>query len=134
MKQTSKILLITLFFLSCLGAFSQIASSNEFVPNPEREKMFLPYLAVRHGGLPTIEEWKKNNTVQYYKELWYYTESFYVKRNYFSEGITMDESMIDVSRFEADRKEDTEFVIALPGHRDAIVLLPANKLKHNPYR
>lgn len=94
--------------------------------------MFLPYLAVRYGGMIGIEEWKKNNRLLYFKELWYYCESFYVRRNYLSEGISMDEGMIDITRFESQRKENEEAIVVLPGFKDVLVLLPNNKLIYKP--
>ncbi len=68
----------------------------------------------------------------YAKEMWYYTESFYVKRNYNNEGITLDESIIDISRFESQRKENEEAIVTLPGFKDVIVLIPNNKLIYKP--
>lgn len=100
-------------------------------PDPTKEKMFLPYLAVKHGGISHIEQWKKNNTYQYYQELWYYSESFYVKRNH-QAGVRLDESIIDISRFESSRKYNEEVIITLPGFSDAIVLLPGDKLIYLP--
>lgn len=101
-------------------------------PNPEKEKMFLPYLATRHGGTQGLEAWKKENIYQYYKELWYYCESFYIKRNYLEKGEVLNELIIDISRFESSRKESEEAVVILPGFKDALVLLPANKLVYKP--
>ena len=127
---------LLVFFL--LGAssllFSQTKSPSiqELKPNPEKEAKFLPYLAVRHGGMQATEEWKKNNTVQYYRELWYYCESFYVKRGHFSEGVTLNEEIIDISRFESSRMENQEAIVELPGFKDVLVLLPANKLIYKP--
>lgn len=101
-------------------------------PNPAREKMFLPYLATRHGGLIGVESWKQENTVQYYKELWYYCESFYVKKDAFTDGVSMDEGAIDISRYESYRKKDEINEVKLPGFKDALVLLPLNKLIYKP--
>jgi len=127
-----KLLVIT--FLACISSaiYSQVGNTLDYTPDPVKESMFLPYLAVRHGGMPAVEEWKKNNTVQYYKELWYYTESFYVKRNHFPQGETLNESIIDISRFENSRKNDEEAIVIFPGFRDVIVLLPLNKLLYYP--
>lgn len=79
-----------------------------------------------------MAEFKKNKPHEYLKELWYYSESFYVKRNHLQEGVTMDESMIDITRFESSRKEGEEAIILLPGFKDALVLLPINKLIYKP--
>lgn len=115
---------------SLLG-FSQV-NTDPLKPSPEKEQKFLPYLAVRHGGMPAIDTWKNNNTIQYYKELWYYCESFYIKRDHLDAGITLDESIIDISRFEASRKENEEAIVILPGFKDVLVLLPATKLIYKP--
>ena len=56
------------------------------------------------------------------------SESFSVKRNHSTEGITLNEEIIDVVRFESQRKENEEVIITLPGFKDAIVLMPTNKL------
>jgi hypothetical protein len=134
MKKTyAKILFVTLLTGS-LRLFSQsgVPDAEAFRPDPEREKMFLPYLAVRHGGLPEIESWKASNRILYYKELWYYTESFRVRRDHLPEGVTMDEAMIDISRFESYRLPDKEAIVELPGYRDVLVLIPASQLKYKP--
>lgn len=101
-------------------------------PNITKQVKFLPYLAVRHGGPEGLETWKKDHTVQYYKELWYYCESFYVKRNHFIEGVTLNEEIIDISRFESSRLDDQEALVVLPGFKDVLILLPANKLVYKP--
>lgn len=126
-------LIAGLVILSSLS-YSQVNSfdSDELKPDPAKEKMYLPYLAIRHGGLPKIEEWKKQNTYQYYKELWYFCESFYVKRNHLTQGVELNELIIDISRFESSRKENEESIVILPGFKDALVLLPANKLIYKP--
>ena len=108
------------------------ASTANLKPNPEKEAMYLPYLAARHGGPASMQEWKKSNTVQYYKELWYYCESFYVKRDHLQQGVSMDASMIDISRFESSRKQNDEAIVVLPGFKDVLVLLPSNKLIYTP--
>lgn len=89
---------------------------------------FEKYMEFKHGGPQHYPTWKKNNKLQWTKEAWYYSESFYVKRNYFQTGEVLDESIIDISRFENHRKENEEAIVELPGFRDVIVLLPENKL------
>lgn len=89
---------------------------------------FEKYMEFKHGGPQHYPTWKNNNKLQWTKEAWYYTESFYVKRNYFQTGEILDESIIDISRFENHRKENEEAVVELPGFKDVIVLLPENKL------
>jgi len=115
-----------------IAGLAQVAELNSLKPDPEKEKKFSPYVAWRHGWKDGFEEWKKNNTLQYYKELWYYSQSFYVKRNYLAQGAALDESAIDISRFESSRKDGEESIVTLPGMKDALVLLPANKLIYKP--
>jgi len=111
---------------------AQVPTTNNYKPDPVKEKMFYPYLAVRHGGPAATEEWKKTHMVQYYQELWYYCESFYIVRNYYSAGVTLNEDIIDISRFESQRQANTLTYIQLPGFRDALVLLPTNQLLYKP--
>lgn len=113
-------------------SISQTTIADDLRPNPEKEKKFGVYLAMIHGGLENIEKWKQENTLLYYKELWYYCESFYVKRNYYDTGETMNDAMIDIGRFERNRKIDTEAIVTIPGFRDVLVLLPTNKLIYKP--
>ena len=129
-----KLFLFAFAICFCFKFYSQtnIPNPSIFKPNPDKESKYLPYLAVRHGNLETIDNWKKNNTVQYYQELWYFCESFYIKRNYFNEGIVLDESMIDITRFDSQRKENEETIVIMPGMKDVIVLLPQNKLLFKP--
>lgn len=124
-----KLFFTALFALIMVSSYAQIA---ELKLNPEKVKKFTPYVEFRHGGPQVFPSWKENNKLQYAKEMWYYSESFYVKRNNSSEGTTLDESIIDISRFEASRKENEEVVVTLPGFKDAIVLLPASKLIYKP--
>ena len=122
-------------FIFCVFSMistAQVIDTDLLKPDPEKEKKFYPYLAIRHGGIAAAEEWKKSNTYQYYKELWYYCESFYIKRNYFESGVAMNDYVIDISRFEKSRKEKEESVITLEGYKDVIVLLPAEKLIYKP--
>jgi hypothetical protein len=134
MKTSFKLILLGLLVIFSFenNAQTNIVEPHNLKPDPEKEQMFLPYLAVRHGGLASTEIWKKSNTVQYYKELWYYCESFYVKRNHLKEGVTLNEEIVDISRFEYARKENEEAIVVLPGFRDVLVLLPANKLVYKP--
>ena len=133
-KKANKLFLIVVLTILTSISYSQINSLNpELIkPDPAKEKMFLPYMAVRHGGIPATEEWKKNNTYQYYLEIWYYSESFYVKRNHLNEGVELNESIVDISRFENSRKENEESIVVLPGFKDVLVLLPINKLIYKP--
>jgi hypothetical protein len=64
--------------------------------------------------------------------MWYYSESFYVKRNALNEGVTLNEEIVDISRFESQRKENEEVTVTLGGFKDVIVLLPAKNLIYKP--
>lgn len=128
----TRIAYIVAFLLVGFCAKAQAPSAEAYKPNPVKEKMFYPYLAVRHGGPIPTEAWKKTHTVQYYQELWYYCESFYVVRDYYSEGVTLNEEIIDISRFESQRQATVPTYIHLPGFKDALVLLPTNQLLYKP--
>jgi hypothetical protein len=124
-----------LFFLSILLGTSFLSFSqqtDEIKLNAGKVKMFLPYMEWMHGGKQAFPAWKNNNKMLYAKEMWYLSESFYVKRNVLPEGATLDESMIYISRFENQRKQDEEVTIPMPGFKDAIVLIPGNKLIYKP--
>ena len=126
-----------LFFISffCLvipDYFSQPTVSDALIPDPAREKMFFPYLAVRHGGPEGTLKWKESHTIQYYQELWYYCKSFSVQKNYFPEGGELQESIIDISRFESQRKQNEIAIVVLPGLKDVLVLLPGRELIYKP--
>ncbi len=97
--------------------------------NSAKIQMFEPYIAFKHTDFKT---WKENNKLIYWKELWYYTESFYVKRNYLKDGEVLNESIVDISRFEYLRKESEESIVELTGFKDVIVLIPNNKLIYKP--
>lgn len=128
MKLDFKLVLL-LFFTGCsLPFFSQVPDAASLRPDPEKEQKFFPYVEWKHGGKEHFQAWKDQNTVLYYKEIWYYSESFYVKRNYLNAGVVLDESIIDITRFESSRKENEEAIVVLPGFKDVLVLLPANKL------
>ena len=123
------------FFIICLffsGFLS--AQENSLEQGVEIEKKFEPYQVTVHHTLAAFKEFKTTNRPQYLKELWYFSKSFYVKRNYFAKGAELDEAMIDIRRFENYRKENQEAVVTLPGLKDVIVLLPLNKLIYKPQR
>lgn len=132
MNRNSKLFLAYFLVLTSFFCGAQTISPNQLKPNPEKEKMYLPYLAARHGGPEMLAEWKKSNTLLYYKELWYFTESFYVKRNHMAEGATLNESIIDISRFESHRKNGESVIVELPGFKDVLVLTPTEKLIYKP--
>lgn len=128
-------ILLLMFLLISFVSKSQDLTDLKLDAN--KVKKYTPYLVEKHRD---FNEWKKNNKIQYTKEIWYYTESFYVKRNYIKgidvSGVeateSMDESTIDVSRFEHLRKENEEAVVTIAGFKDVIVLLPSNKLIYKP--
>jgi hypothetical protein len=128
-----RISFFSVFLLLLSGSVNaQALSPDQLKPDPQKEKMYLPYLATRHGGPEGLAQWKSSNTIQYYKELWYFCESFSVKRDHLPEGLTLDESIIDITRFEHLRKNDEPAVVVLPGFRDALVLKPGSQLIHKP--
>lgn len=128
MKTIMRSLLLSFGLIMSLSAFSQQPDWSKVKIDPIKEKQFLPYVEMRHGGAELFAKWKAENKFQYVKEMYYMSESFYVKPNHSTEGIALDVAIIDVVRFENQRKENEETLIALPGFKDAIVLLPANKL------
>ena len=132
MASALRLIVILLFFTVSISSFAQVVNTDVLKPDPDKEKKFLPYLAVRHGGLTKIEDWKKSNTYLYYQELWYYSESFYIKRNHLASGAPLNEEIIDISRFEDSRKENEVSIVILSGFKDALVLLPKTKLIYSP--
>jgi hypothetical protein len=127
-----KIILSGFFIFFYIFSEAQITSPNDLKPNAEKEKKFLPYVAILHGGIEKLEAWKQENTYQYFKELWYYTESFYISRNYLKEGLVLNEEIIDISRFEFNRKQSEESIVIIPGFKDVLILYPSNKLFYKP--
>lgn len=128
--KTIKILFLSILLGMSFASFSQQAQ--EIKLNPERVKMFLPYVEWKHGGKQGFAAWKNNNKMLYAQEMWYYSESFYVKKNVSDQGQVLDESYIDVTRFESQRKQNEEVTINLPGFRDAVVLKPTSQLIYKP--
>lgn len=130
-----KIILLFLLFLS-LGIKSQITTSELITywgtVEPEKIEKFEKYVEVNHSFEQNFTTWKKENKIQYIKEFWYYTESFYVERYPSSAGISLDESIIDISRYEKYRKETEEVKITLTGFKDILVLIPSNQLIYKP--
>src|SRR6185369_10970743 len=104
---------IKLFLLSLsLGmSFSAFSQAQDMISNPtediklnaEKVKKYTPFVQFKHGGdAQSFANWKSTNKIQYTKEMWYYSESFYIKRNVNTTGITMNEAQIDISRFEKE--------------------------------
>lgn len=111
-------------FVKGQSTFSQLG--------PAEEKKYSPYMATRHGGTSGLEKFKSENKIAFQKELWYFSSSFTVKRNHFAEGYTLDESTIDISRFEYLRKANEPAIIEFPGFKDVIVLLPKDQMIFTP--
>ncbi|MBA3680004.1 MAG: hypothetical protein H0W73_02270 [Bacteroidetes bacterium] len=130
MKTNLKLFFLGIFITMSFFSFSQDWSKIKI--DPAKEKQFEPYVEFRHGGGSVYQTWKTNNKFQYVKEMWYYSESFYIKRNHTTSGETMNEAAIDISRFESNRKATEESIVVIPGFKDAIVLLPTNKLIYKP--
>jgi hypothetical protein len=128
LRGLTQILICTCFAFCSFQAFAQ----SSFTVSPEREKQFGIYLATRHGGPEGLAEFRKADSKQYLKELWYFSESFYVERNHLPEGIAFDESAIDITRFEHLRKPNEDAIVIMPGFKDVIVLLAGNKLFYKP--
>lgn len=141
MKQFKFILLVIALMFSVAGKsqtddaktvdnyFALISYWNTVTPT--KEAAYSIYVEASHGD-QNFTTWKKENKFLYIKEIWYYAESFYVFRNKSKEGIRLDESIIDISRFESYRKQTEEVIVDLPGFKDAIVLLPSNSLIYKP--
>lgn len=112
-----------------ISNFSLAQNSSSIKLDPAKVLIFEKYLSFRHSFEPGgFALWKTNNPELYAKEMWYQSESFYIKRNHLASGLTMNEGMIDVCRFEHLRKEKEEVIVPFPGFKDVMVLLPKNKL------
>lgn len=125
----SKFFVIVLVVLFSNKTWAQDA---EIKLDANKVQKFTPYLEHNHGGPKAFVNWKENNKMQYAKEMWYYSESFYVKRNYLNEGATLNEEIIPIDRFENNRKENEEAIVMLPGFKDVLVLLPKSKCIYIP--
>lgn len=124
-------LLLILFFLTTISTAFK-AQLKDQVIDKEKEKMYSPYMYWHHGGKEGLEDFKKNHPKEYQQELWYFCESWYIRKNYLKEGVALDAYVVDIERFEQNRKEHEEAILVLPGCRDAIVFLPADKLIYKP--
>ena len=136
MKINYKLSFITIFLISFLTSFSQNDNLKSFqVINLDSNKvnMFVKYPRFKHDLQPGgFEQWKNDNPILYKKEMWYYTESFYIKRNFLPDGITLPEAAIDISRFESQRQTNAETTITLEGFKDVLVLIPGKDLIYKP--
>jgi hypothetical protein len=99
---------------------------------PEKERLYSVFMLGRHGGIEGLAEFKKTHPHEYLTELWYQAESFYIKRNVRKDGQRMDESGIDIVRFEKFRKENEEYIVPMEGFKDELILLPESKLLFKP--
>lgn len=86
----------------------------------------------RHSGTEGLADFKRDHPHEYLKELWYYSESFYIKRDHFQEGYRLNESVVAINRYENLRLENEEAIVVFPGSKDVMVMLPANKLIYKP--
>jgi len=132
MNYSARLFFLCFFWGICTVFSAQVTVTDPVRPDPAREKMFFPYLAVRHGGPDATLKWKESNTMQYYRELWYYCNSFVIQKNYSDEGVALPESIIDISRFESQRKQNETAVVILPGFRDALILKAGKDLVYKP--
>jgi len=139
MKKIKSIILISVLFISGLVKSQTNVVDNHIAlveywntVSPSKEEKFSKFIESNHGMNQNFTTWKKENKFQYIKEMWYYAESFYINRGVNKNGVSMDESQIDISRFESYRKENDEVTISIDGFKDVIVLLPNNKLIYKP--
>jgi len=132
MKTTVKFLFTSICLVITCSSFSQVEIEGIKL-DAEKVKKFTPYVSYRHSyDGQSFETWKSTNKMLYAKEMWYFSESFYVKRDHLNEGIVLNEEIIDISRFESQRKENEEAIVILPGFKDVLVLLPTSKLLYKP--
>lgn len=130
--------IIVLFLLLTLGVKSQTKSDSTSLisywdsVDSKKKAMFSPYVKLKHLNDSNYTTWKQTNQIQFIKEFWYFSESFYIKRNAFNKGIYLNEEIIDISRFEHLRKDNDEYIVNIGVFKDAIVLLPKNKLLYKP--
>jgi len=125
-------LIASILLFTCLYSSKYYSQTNNLEIDPLKEKQFSPYMVWRHQTLEGLAEFKKNHPKEYAKELWYYSSSFYIRRNVHTEGASIDVSMIAIDRFENQRKENEEALIEMPGFKDVLILLPANQLLYKP--
>ena len=126
--------LIQFSFIFCFSFCFVLAEAqvNSLELNAEKEKLFQRYMLARHSGSDGLAEFKRDQPHEYLKELWYYSSSFYIKRDYQKEGVEMNVGAIDISRYEYARKQTEEIVLLLTGYKDALVLLPIDQLIYKP--
>jgi hypothetical protein len=125
-----KSVLVLLFMLG----YQSIQAQANIKIDKIKEQDILPLVEVSYfeNDRAKLAEWKKSHEREYLELMWYLTESYRIERNYFQEGVTLDQTFIDVRRHEHLRKKDEEHVVVLPNFRDVIVLIPESKLLYKP--
>lgn len=61
---------IILFFLLLISSVCKAQVDADFKLDATKAKKFIPYVAFKHEN---FNDWKNNNKMLYYKELWYET-------------------------------------------------------------
>ena len=83
MKKIKAIILISMLFISGLvkSQTDQISLIEYWnTVSPSKEAKYSKFVESNHGMDQNFTTWKKENRFQYIKEIWYYAESFYIKR------------------------------------------------------
>lgn len=136
MKIDYKLPLIAFFLISFYTSISQnnnLKLIQVITLDSNKVNMFIKYPRFKHDLQPGgFNQWKNDNPILYKKEMWYYTESFYIKRNFLPDGITLPEAAIDITRFESQRQTNAETIITLDGFKDVLVLIPGKDLIYKP--
>jgi hypothetical protein len=134
MQKSTRLFFIVVLFPFVLSSQVSSSSNQDLVLDPAKVAKYEPYVVLRHAAYEPggYAAWKADNPGVYFKEMWYWTESFYIKRDHLTQGIVMDEAMIDVSRFERQRSDTAEVIVTFPGYKDAMVLLPRQQLLYKP--
>lgn len=138
MKLNRKFKSCFLTFLFLKSTSLILAQNSVLIPvedillDPVKAQVYSKFVVWKHSHGQSFEDWKNANTMQYIKELWYYSESFYVKRDTFLTGVALNEAEFDVSRFESKRKQNEKSILTFPGSKDVIILIPANQLIYKP--
>lgn len=125
-------LIVVIFFVLVLNHNSTAQNLQDVKLDPVKVEKFGVYVKYKHSYGEGFESWKENNKILYVKEMWYYTESFYIKRDHFTDGLVLNEEIIDVSRWESQRKLNEEVFIRIVGFKDALVLIPGKDLLYKP--
>lgn len=128
-----KYILFLVLGLFTFGITAQNNNTQIIKLDPKKVQMYEKYLAFKKGSVAGgYDAWKASNPEDFTKEMWYQGQSFFIKKDHLSVGEELPEASIDVSRFEQHRKQNEEAIVILPGFKDALVLLPSNKLLYKP--